>query len=130
MKKSPVVALVLFLGACANTYNLPVEERSRSYNADYEMVWDTAVSSVDYADLALVETEKEHGRIRARAGASIFDLKGHLVLIVVRDLGDGWVRVDANAEMVTEENVVDFGRSNRLVKKYLRSLDEGMRGGR
>ena len=113
---------------CAHTYNMPEAERSRSYQADPERVWEAALASVDDIGLALVETEEEHGRIRARAGASIWDLKGHVLQVVVREVGDGRVRVDANAETVSEDSEIDFGRSGRIVRDYLRALDARLAG--
>ncbi len=50
-----------------------------------------------------------------------------MVLIAVRVQDDGYVRVDANAEATSEETIVDFGKANRLVKKYLRALDRRLR---
>ncbi|MGW8267203.1 MAG: hypothetical protein ACWGSQ_12620, partial [Longimicrobiales bacterium] len=83
-----------------------------------------AVASVDDAGLALIETEAEHGRIRARAGGSIWDLKGHELLVVVRPEEGGRVRVDANAQAVSDDRYVDFGRSERIVRDYLTALDK------
>ena len=59
---------------------MPEAERSRAYQADASIVWEAAINSLDDVGLALVETEEEHGRIRARAGGSIWDLKGHVLL--------------------------------------------------
>jgi hypothetical protein len=128
MPKALWVFSVAFLTSCASTFNMPVAERSRSYQATSEEVWEAAISAVDDVGLALTETEAEHGRIRARKGGSIWDLKGHELLIVVRDLGDGRVEVDANAQTVTEDKVVDFGRSKGMVRDYLEALDARMRG--
>jgi len=124
MRKTAMAAAGLFLTACATTYHLPEAERSRAYQASEAEVWNAAVSSVDDIGLALIETEEEHGRIRARAGWSIWDLKGHELLVVVHPLGDGRVRVDANAQTVSEDEYIDFGRSGRIVRDYLRALDE------
>ncbi len=126
MKTGPLALATVLLGACATTYNMPLEERTRSFRASSEVVWDAALASVDDADLSLVEAEVEHGRIRARSASSVWDLKGHLVMIVVRDLGDGWVRVDANAQTSTEDRVVDFGASERIVHRYLAALERRM----
>lgn len=123
MKKSALTALALLLVGCATTYHLPEGERSRAYRAGEEEVWDAAVASVDDIGLALIETEQEHGRIRARAGWSIWDLKGHELLVVVRSLEDGRVRVDANAQTVSDDEHIDFGRSGRIVRDYLEALD-------
>lgn len=128
MNKVIMTILVLGLAGCAHTYNMPEAERSRSYQADPVIVWQAALASVDDAGLALVEAEEEHGRIRARAGWSIWDLKGHMLLVVVREVEPGRIRVDANAEAVSEDSDIDFGRSGRIVRDYLNALDRHMAG--
>ncbi|MFH1765273.1 MAG: hypothetical protein ABIF09_13880 [Gemmatimonadota bacterium] len=132
MNKAMLAGLTLLysggITGCAHTYNMPEAERSRSYRADVAVVWEEALASVDDSGLALVETEKEHGRIRARAGASIWDLKGHVLLVVVREVREGAVRVDANAESVSEDSEIDFGRSGRIVRDYLKALDARLVG--
>jgi hypothetical protein len=130
MKRSALAALALLLVGCATTYHLPEEERSRDYRAGEAEVWEAAVASVDDCGLALIETEVEHGRIRARAGWSIWDLKGHELMVVVRSLEDGRVRVDANAQTVSEGQDIDFGRAGRIVKDYLEALDRRLAPGR
>jgi hypothetical protein len=126
MKKSLLAALTLLLAGCATTYHLPEHQRSRAYQAEADQVWRAALASVDDIGLALVESEEEHGRIRARAGATIWDLKGHILLVVVREDAEGRIRVDANAQTVSEDEVVDFGHSARLVRDYLEALDRRM----
>ena len=128
MKKSILAALALLLTGCAHTYNMPEFERSRSYRADAATVWEAAMASVDDIGLALVESEEEHGRIRARAKASIWDFKGHVLLVVVREVEEGRVRVDANAESVSEDEVIDFGRSKRIVRDFLTAMDRRLPG--
>ena len=118
-----VLVGILSFAGCATTYGMPLEERSRAYRAERNVVSQAALAAVDDANLALTETEMEHGRIRARASGSIWDLKGHVLLVVVTDLGDGRVRVDANAETVSEGKVIDFGRSGGIVRDYLTALD-------
>ena len=130
MKKSILTALALLLVGCATTYHLPEEERSRAYRAGVDEVWDAAMASVDDVGLALVEAEQEHGRIRARAGWSIWDLKGHKLLVTIRPLEEGRVRVDANAETVSDEQNIDFGRSKGIVRDYLNALDRRLALGR
>jgi hypothetical protein len=128
VKKSILTALALLLTGCAHTYNMPENERSRAYRANTEVVWEAALASVDDIGLALIETEREHGRIRARAGASIWDLKGHVLLVVVREVEPGRIRIDANAETYSESQHIDFGRSGRIVKDYLSAMDRRMAG--
>lgn len=128
MKRSILAALALVLVGCAHTYNMPEAERSRSYQLEAGVVWEAALASVDEVGLALIETEEEHGRIRARAGASIWDLKGHVLQVVVREVADGRIRVDANAESFSEDEVIDFGRSGRIVRDYLKAMDRRLTG--
>lgn len=123
MRRSLLTALVLLLAGCAHTYNMPEAERSRSYRADTDLVWEAALASVDDIGLALVQTEQEHGSIRARAGGGLFDQKGHVLLVVIREVADGRIRVDANAESVSEEDIIDFGKSGRIVRDYLEAMD-------
>lgn len=130
MKRIAFLAPALLLVGCATTYHLPEGERSRAYDALPADVWAAALASVDDAGLALIETEEEHGRIRARAGRSIWDLKGHELLVVVRSEEDGRVRVDANAQAVSDDRYVDFGRSGKIVRDFLAALDSRMNVGR
>ncbi len=132
MNKAMLAGLTLLYSGsvtgCAHTYNMPEAERSRTYQAEPAAVWEAAVRRRWRVGLALVETEEEHGRIRARAGASIWDLKGHVLLVVVREVREGTVRVDANAESVSEDSEIDFGRSGRIVRDYLKALDARLVG--
>ena len=123
MKKRTILATALLLAGCATTYHLPEGDRSRAYDAVPAEVWAAALASVDDAGLALVETEEEHGRIRARAGWSIWDLKGHILLVQIREGSDGRVRVDANAESASDDEHIDFGRSAGIVRDYLEAMD-------
>jgi len=128
MNKALLAAMTLVYSGCAHTYNMPEAERSRLYLADPSVVWEAAMASVDDVGLALVESEEEHGRIRARAGASIWDLKGHVLLVVVREVEAGRIRVDANAESYSDDEYVDFGRSGRIVRDYLEAMDRRLSG--
>ena len=128
MNKALLAAMTLVYSGCAHTYNMPEAERSRLYLADPLVVWEAAMASVDDVGLALVESEEEHGRIRARAGASIWDLKGHVLLVVVREVEAGRIRVDANAESYSDDEYVDFGRSGRIVRDYLEAMDRRLSG--
>ena len=129
MKKSILTALALLLAGCATTYHLPEAERSRAYLAGEAEVWEAALASVDDVGLSLVEAEQEHGRIRARAGWSIWDLKGHKLLVAIRPVEEGRIRVDANAETVSDDQDIDFGRSKRIVRDYLNALDRRLAPG-
>ena len=128
MNKIMLAASTLVFSGCAHTYDMSETERSRVYKGDPLVVWEAAMSSVDDIGLALVETEEEHGRIRARSGASIWDMKGHVLLVVVREVEEGRIRVDANAESFSEDRFIDFGKSGRMVREYLEAMDRRLAG--
>jgi len=118
------VALAVVGTACATTYNLPQEERSRSFEASQDVVWEAALAALDEMDIAVVLAEKEHGRILARAKGSLWDLKGHTVRVALTDMGRGRILVDANAETVSDDSIVDFGRSRGIVRDFLDAVEE------
>ena len=119
MRIAVAMATVLAAAACATTYNMPVEERSRSFDASQDAVWDAAIGALDELDITVVQAERENGWILARAKGSIWDWKGHLVRVTVTDVGGGHVRVEANAESVSDDSVIDFGRARGLVRIIL-----------
>lgn len=118
------VAMATVVAGCATTYNLPREERSRSYEAPREVVWEAALATFDDMGIALVEAEEDHGQIVGHAKGSIWDFKGHVVRVVLQDMGRGRIKVDANAESVSDDSIVDFGRAHGIVRDFLATLDE------
>jgi len=130
MKRSILAALAFLLVGCATTYDMPEAERSRAYQAEQVAVWEAALASVDDIGLALTEAEEEHGRIRARSGWSIWDLKGHRLLVLIRPVEEGRIRVDANAETASDDEDFDFGRSKGIVRDFLKAMDRRLVSGR
>ena len=122
MRSWALVASIPMLAACASTYNLPEAERSRGYDASEAAVWEAVLAAVNDIGLAVVETEPDHSRVKARAGGTVWDLKGHVLVVIIGEEDDGLVRVDANVENVSDQ-VVDFGESQRLLRRYLQALD-------
>ena len=124
MKAPLAVTLAVVLGAaCATTYNLPPEERSRSFEEPREVVWVAALGALEDLGIAVVLAEEEHGRILARTKGSIWDLKGHVVQIVLTDSGPGRTRLEANAETSSDDSVIDFGRSRGIVRDFLSAVE-------
>jgi len=125
MRRLLIVTSIALLAGCASTYNLPETERSRGYDASEAAVWAAALEAVNDIGLAVVETEPDHSRIKARAGGTIWDLKGHVLVVIIGEEDEGLVRVDANVENVSDE-VIDFGESQRILRRYLEALDHRM----
>jgi len=126
MRRLLIVTSIALLAGCASTYNLPETERSRGYDASEAAVWAAALEAVNDIGLAVVETEPDHSRIKARAGGTIWDLKGHVLVVIIGEEDEGLVRVDANVQNVSDQ-VVDFGESQRLLRRYLEALDNRLR---
>lgn len=124
MRTSLAVALALAGSACATTYNLPPEERSRSFEASQDVVWEAALAAFDDLSIAVVLAEREHGQILGRTKGSIWDLKGHSVRILVTDAGQGRTRIDANSETVSDDSIVDFGRAKGIVRDFLNAVED------
>jgi hypothetical protein len=51
-----------------------------------------------------------------------------MLLVVIHQVEPGRIRVDANAEAVSEDSDIDFGRSGRIVRDFLSALDRRMAG--
>lgn len=124
MTKTLLTALALFTVGCATTYNLPQEERSRAFRTDEQVVWDASLAALEDLEIAIVQAEREHGQIMGRTKGSIWDLKGHVVRVVITDTGNGRVRLEANAETVSDDRIVDFGRAHGIVRDFLEAMDE------
>ena len=124
MRTSLAVALALVGSACATTYNLPPEERSRSFEASQDVVWEAALAAFDDLSIAVVLAEREHGQILGRTKGSIWDLKGHSVRIIVTDAGQGRTRIDANSETVSDDSIVDFGKAKGIVRDFLNAVED------
>lgn len=58
-----LLLLTFFLTGCVTTQNLPVEDRSRTYDLEYDFVFDAAVQMLAEQGFAIVDAEKEEGII-------------------------------------------------------------------
>ena len=55
--------LTLLLAACTTTQNLPVQDRSRVYDTEYEDVFDATVQMLAEQGFAIIDAEKDEGII-------------------------------------------------------------------
>lgn len=62
MKRSLLFVTLLFAG-CVTTQNLPVEDRSRVYDLDYDFVFDATVRMLAEEGFAITDAEKDEGII-------------------------------------------------------------------
>ncbi len=53
----------LLLVGCATTQSLPVEDRSRTYDLDYDIVFDATVQMLAEQGFAVIDAEKDEGII-------------------------------------------------------------------
>lgn len=61
--KRPIPLLFLLLVGCVTTQNLPVEDRSRTYDLDYDIVFDATVQALAEQGFAVIDAEKDEGII-------------------------------------------------------------------
>ncbi|MCY3630605.1 MAG: hypothetical protein OXI05_06765 [Bacteroidota bacterium] len=66
--------LPLLLAGCVSTQNIPVEDRARTYDLDYDTVFDATVQMLAEQGFAITDAEKEEGIINTdyRAEDRIF----------------------------------------------------------
>ncbi|MCY3487206.1 MAG: hypothetical protein OXH34_02095 [Bacteroidetes bacterium] len=62
MKRS-LLFFAVFLAGCATTQSLPVEDRSRTYDLDYDFVFDATVQMLAEQGFAIIDAEKDEGII-------------------------------------------------------------------
>ncbi len=61
--KRPLLFFAVLLAGCATTQNLPVEDRSRTYDLDYDFVFDATVQMLAEQGFAIIDAEKDEGII-------------------------------------------------------------------
>ena len=52
---------LILLAACATTQSLPVEDRSRTYDLDYDQVFDAVVMTLVNEGFSVIDAEKDEG---------------------------------------------------------------------
>lgn len=122
------VLFTIFLSACATTSNsMPEAERSRTYSASFDTVWEQAARAADDAKFVIRDRHKEDGVLVLRSAGSVSDRKGHDIHIIVTRQGESQTRVDVSAEALTEVSWGDLGKSKKVVREFLAALDSAMR---
>lgn len=61
--KRPIPLLFFLLAGCVTTQSLPVEDRSRTYDLDYDLVFDATVQALAEQGFAVIDAEKDEGII-------------------------------------------------------------------
>ena len=108
--------------ACTSSYNMPKEERTRTYTADLDTVFDAAVEAVSAAKFALIEADREDNKITARKGTTMTSWRGFSLRVVLFEKEDGVISVSANVEEAGGQ-AADWGSSKKYVRRYLDALD-------
>lgn len=86
------LSLVLLAG-CATTQSLSVESRTRTYDADFNQVFDAVIAALAVDGYAVTDASRESGLIntdeRVRLGLRLFEGNRTKVTALVRDVSDG-----------------------------------------
>jgi len=61
--KRLLTLIPILIAGCVSTQSLPVEDRSRVYDLDYDLVFDAAVQILAEEGYAIIDAEKEEGII-------------------------------------------------------------------
>jgi hypothetical protein len=67
----------------------------------------------------LIRAEVEHGQMLARSRGSVSCRKGHVVRILPSDEGNGRIRVDANAETVSDDSLLPTSAERHPLQQRL-----------
>ncbi len=133
-----LVYFPLLLAGCVTTQSLPVEDRSRTYNMDYDFVFDAAVQMLAEQGFAIIDAEKDEGIINTdyRAeGEFLSFLTGSTRLKVSALISDapGGTRVLLNLDVQDADSSVDGGGfynsrslSPRVARRYYRDMFEAL----
>ena len=85
-------ALVLLAG-CATTQSIPVESRTRMYDASFDQVFDAVVAALTIEGYAVTDANRDSGIIntdaRVRLGLRLFQGNRTKVSALIRDTDDG-----------------------------------------
>lgn len=95
------------------------EIKTASYDVEYDMVWDAALSTIEEMGLKVVSTEKNAGRIEATATTMWFGFKDDVVVRVNRFSSP--VTVDIRSKSRIGKS--DVGANAKRIETFLTKLD-------
>ena len=134
--KRPLLFFAVLLAGCATTQSLPVEDRSRTYDLDYDFVFDATVQMLAEQGFAIIDAEKDEGIINTdyRAESSLLSfLSGPTRLKVsalVSDAPNG-TRVLLNFDLQDVDDDVRGAYSSRSLtpraaRRYYRDIFDSL----
>ena len=135
MKKSNLLLMVccgLMLGiaGCATSGQyMKAEDSRRVYNKSYEQVFEAAPAAVKDAHMVFIESRKDDGVIDVVAPPSFWTSSlgnlmqgGDKVTIAIKKIDETHTSVEVTSQ--SRGDIVDFGRSARVVGTLLDHLDK------
>ena len=136
--KRPIPLLFLLLVGCVTTQSLPVEDRSRTYDLDYDFVFDATVQMLAERGFAIIDAEKDEGIINTDYRAQDAFLSSLLgsarlkVSALVSDAPDG-TRVLLNFDLQDVDQSVESGGAYnsrsitpRAARRYYREFFDSL----
>lgn len=124
---SLLLLAILAPGCATSSYNMPESERTRTYPAAFEPVWEAVSQTCIQLKWSITDRRREDGVISARTGWKMTDARGYEVHILVSRLNEQQTRVEVGAETGSKQSIGDMGGSKARVRDFLEALDERMR---
>jgi hypothetical protein len=126
--------LVAFMisGCAASQQYLKPEDTSHTYNKPYQEVFDAVPAAVKSAKMVLIEVREADGVVDVVAPPSFWTSSlgnlmqgGDKVTVVVKKIDETQTSIQITS--VSRGDLVDFGRSARVVSTLFKNLDEKLK---
>ncbi|MCY3593778.1 MAG: hypothetical protein OXH01_00865 [Bacteroidetes bacterium] len=136
--KRPLLLLPFLLIGCVTTQSLPAEDRSRTYDLDYDFVFDATVQMLAEQGFAIIDAEKDEGIIntdyraegsflsflsgptRLKVSALVSDAPNGTRVLLNFDLQD----VDDDARGVYNSRSLTPRAARRYYREFFGSLED------
>ena len=124
-----IMSCALLSGCAASSQYIKPEDSVHTYSKSYDQVMDAIPAAVEKAKMKLIEVRREDGVVDVVAPPSFWTSSlgnlmkgGDKVTVTVRKVSDNSASVEVVSQSVGE--IVDFGRSARVVGTLFKKLDE------
>ncbi len=120
------LVVLLVLSSVAGGKDKEKDDKTRTYNAPYEKVWDAVVASAN-ENFVIEHSEKESGILNFHSGISMSS-NGFRCGVVVKKRDDGKVRVQLNTQKKAQ--LFAWGAGGRIADKFFKGVDLYLKEGK
>lgn len=101
------------------------DDKSRTFNAPYEQVWEACIASAG-ENFVIEHSEKDSGMLTFRTGISVTSA-GFTVGVVLKREDDKRVSVRLNPQA---KGLGNWGAGGRIAKKFFKGVDQFLKDGK